>query len=58
MGEGVVSDRVLDKSLNDSDILIEYMQRINSMGWSCKSQFEERWMQLLGVLNTRPPHEG
>ena len=58
MGESTVTERMLDKSLNDSDILIEYMQRINSMGWSSKSHFEERWMQLLGVLNTAPPHEG
>lgn len=58
MREGVVSERELDKSLNDADVLIEYMQRINLIGWSSKNQFEERWMQLLGVLNTAPPDEG
>ena len=58
MGVGVVTEKILDQSLNDADVLIEYMQRINLIGWTSKSQFEERWMQLLGVLNTPPPNEG
>ena len=51
IGEGVVTTQLLDKSLADSDILQEYMQRSNLIGWKTRSQFEERWMQLLGVLN-------
>ena len=31
------------------------MQRCNSLGWLTKAQFEERWMQLLGVLNQTMP---
>jgi len=31
------------------------MQRCNSLGWLTKAQFEERWMQLLGVLNQSMP---
>ena len=58
MGSGTVTETLLDKSLVDVDILMEYMQRINTMGWSAKNQFEERWMQLLGVLNMAPPSEG
>ncbi len=31
------------------------MQRCNSIGWLSKSSFEERWMQLLGVINQAMP---
>lgn len=31
------------------------MQRCNSIGWLTRSQFEERWMQLLGVINQPLP---
>ena len=58
MGGGVVTEQILDQSLIDSDILKEYMQRSNLIGWSVRNQFEEKWMQLLGVLNSSPPHEG
>ena len=34
------------------------MQRCNSVGWLNRPQFEERWMQLLGVINQPPPMEG
>lgn len=33
------------------------MQRCNSLGWLMRSQFEERWMQLLGVINQPMPTE-
>lgn len=33
------------------------MQRCNSLGWLTRSQYEERWMQLLGVLNQPTPPE-
>lgn len=33
------------------------MQRCNTLGWLTRSQFEERWMQLLGVINQPAPSE-
>lgn len=33
------------------------MQRCNSLGWLTRFQFEERWMQLLGVLNQPVPSD-
>lgn len=39
-------------------VLFEYMQRCNSVGWLNRPQFEERWMQLLGVINQPLPAEG
>lgn len=33
------------------------MQRCNSLGWLSRFQFEERWMQLLGVINQPIPLE-
>lgn len=38
-------------------VLLEYMQRCNSLGWLTRYQFEERWMQLLGVINQPIPQE-
>lgn len=38
-------------------VLLEYMQRCNSLGWLTRFQFEERWMQLLGVVNQPFPLE-
>ena len=38
-------------------VLLEYMQRTNSLGWLTRFQFEERWMQLLGVINQPIPSE-
>ena len=34
------------------------MQHGNFVGWLNRQQFEERWMQLLGVVNQLPPQEG
>ncbi len=39
-------------------ILVQFMQRCNFAGWLNRLQFEERWMQLLGVVNQPPPQEG
>lgn len=38
-------------------VLLQYMQRCNSLGWLTRFQFEERWMQLLGVINQPIPLE-
>ena len=59
MGGGeIITAKELDQSLADSDILQEYMQRSNLIGWRTRNQFEELWMQLLGVLNTPMPDDG
>lgn len=34
------------------------MQRSNPIGWLNRPQFEERWMQLLGVVNQPLPAQG
>ena len=34
---------------------IIYMTCSNCVRWPTRSQFEERWMQLLGVVNQPPP---
>jgi huntingtin len=56
-GGGPISIQLLDRSLADSDILQEYMQRTNVIGWKSRNHFEELWMQLLGVLNSPQPSE-
>lgn len=38
-------------------VLQQYMARSNSVGWLSRPQFEERWMQLLAVVNQPPPPE-
>lgn len=38
-------------------VLQQYMARSNCVGWLGRAQFEERWMQLLGVVNQPPPVE-
>lgn len=38
-------------------VLQQYMGRSNCVGWLSRPQFEERWMQLLGVVNQPPPSE-
>ena len=55
MQGGMVTQQLLDQSLVDAEILQEYMQRMNLIGWCSRSQFEECWMQLLQVLNAPPP---
>lgn len=47
--EGGVNQQILDQALSDADILHEYMQRINLIGWTSRNQFEEWWMQILQV---------
>ena len=39
-------------------ILAQFMQRCNPLGWLSRPHFEERWMQLLGVINQPYPPEG
>ncbi|CAI8011397.1 Huntingtin [Geodia barretti] len=52
------SEQVLDQALLEGEVLQQYMARSNTVGWLDRAQFEERWMQLLGVVNQPPPAEG
>jgi huntingtin len=52
------TEQVLDQALLEGEVLQQYMVRINTVGWLDRAQFEERWMQLLGVVNQPPPAEG
>lgn len=37
--------------LQDVDILEQFIYRVNLLGWTSRSQFEEIWMAFLSVLN-------
>ncbi|XP_075946777.1 huntingtin isoform X3 [Anarhichas minor] len=40
--------------LQERDVFREFLYRINTLGWSSRTQFEETWATLLGVLVTQP----
>uniref|UniRef100_A0A3Q3BRW4 Huntingtin n=1 Tax=Kryptolebias marmoratus TaxID=37003 RepID=A0A3Q3BRW4_KRYMA len=40
--------------LQEKDVFREFLYRINILGWSSRTQFEETWATLLGVLVTQP----
>uniref|UniRef100_A0A672KV16 Huntingtin n=1 Tax=Sinocyclocheilus grahami TaxID=75366 RepID=A0A672KV16_SINGR len=40
--------------LQEEDVFREFLYRINTLGWSSRTQFEETWATLLGVLVTQP----
>uniref|UniRef100_UPI00358E7878 huntingtin isoform X3 n=1 Tax=Myxine glutinosa TaxID=7769 RepID=UPI00358E7878 len=40
--------------LRDEDVLREFVTRLNSVGWTSRTQFEESWATLLGVLVLQP----
>ncbi|XP_066585967.1 huntingtin isoform X2 [Prorops nasuta] len=40
--------------LQEVDILEQFIFRVNLLGWTCRLQFEEMWMALLGVLSITP----
>ena len=37
--------------LQETEVLTQFIWRINMLGWTSKTQFEETWMILLSVLN-------
>ncbi|XP_053560168.1 huntingtin [Bombina bombina] len=40
--------------LQEKEVLREFIYRINTLGWTNRTQFEETWATLLGVLVTQP----
>ncbi|NWS21733.1 HD protein, partial [Pachyramphus minor] len=40
--------------LQEKEIFKEFIYRINTLGWISRTQFEETWATLLGVLVTQP----
>ncbi|XP_075050447.1 huntingtin isoform X1 [Mixophyes fleayi] len=40
--------------LQEKEVFKEFIYRINTLGWSSRTQFEETWATLLGVLVTQP----
>ncbi|XP_061581985.1 huntingtin isoform X5 [Cololabis saira] len=40
--------------LQEKDVFKEFLYCINTLGWSSRTQFEETWATLLGVLVTQP----
>ncbi|KAI6240837.1 Huntingtin [Aphelenchoides fujianensis] len=43
--------------LNDPEILNDFVRRVLLIGWTQKSQFEDWWMSLFGVLCSTPTGE-
>lgn len=40
--------------LQERDVLMQYIYRVNLLGWTSRQQFEETWMSLLTVLSATP----
>ncbi|NXE23880.1 HD protein, partial [Ardeotis kori] len=40
--------------LQEKEIFKEFIYRINTLGWTSRTQFEETWATLLGVLVSQP----
>uniref|UniRef100_UPI00398F4F7C huntingtin isoform X3 n=1 Tax=Pristiophorus japonicus TaxID=55135 RepID=UPI00398F4F7C len=40
--------------LQEKEVFKEFIYRINVLGWTSRTQFEETWATLLGVLVTQP----
>ncbi|XP_069488154.1 huntingtin isoform X2 [Ambystoma mexicanum] len=40
--------------LQEKEVFKEFIYRINTLGWISRTQFEETWATLLGVLVTQP----
>ncbi|XP_053779195.1 huntingtin isoform X3 [Desmodus rotundus] len=40
--------------LQEKEVFREFIFRINTLGWTSRTQFEETWATLLGVLVTQP----
>uniref|UniRef100_A0A8U8AUU7 Huntingtin n=1 Tax=Geospiza parvula TaxID=87175 RepID=A0A8U8AUU7_GEOPR len=51
---GTVFPEIPVEFLQEKEIFKEFIYRINTLGWISRTQFEETWATLLGVLVTQP----
>lgn len=51
---GTVFPEIPVEFLQEKEVLKEFIYRINTLGWTSRTQFEETWATLLGVLVTQP----
>ncbi|XP_019381604.1 PREDICTED: huntingtin isoform X1 [Gavialis gangeticus] len=51
---GTVFPEMPVEFLQEKEIFKEFIYRINILGWTSRTQFEETWATLLGVLVTQP----
>uniref|UniRef100_A0A8C0WEB4 Huntingtin n=1 Tax=Castor canadensis TaxID=51338 RepID=A0A8C0WEB4_CASCN len=51
---GTVFPEIPVEFLQEKEILKAFIYRINTLGWTSRTQFEETWATLLGVLVTQP----
>ncbi|XP_064193966.1 huntingtin-like [Anguilla rostrata] len=51
---GTVLPEIPVEFLQEKEVFREFLYRINILGWSSRTQFEETWATLLGVLVTQP----
>ncbi|ELR57297.1 Huntingtin, partial [Bos mutus] len=51
---GTVFPEIPVEFLQEKEVFREFIYRINTLGWTSRTQFEETWATLLGVLVTQP----
>ncbi|XP_030306272.1 huntingtin [Calypte anna] len=51
---GTVFPEIPVEFLQEKEIFKEFIYRINTLGWISRTQFEETWATLLGVLVSQP----
>ncbi|XP_054544203.1 huntingtin isoform X3 [Talpa occidentalis] len=51
---GTVFPEIPVEFLQEKEVFKEFICRINTLGWTSRTQFEETWATLLGVLVTQP----
>ncbi|KAM5271600.1 huntingtin [Ctenodactylus gundi] len=51
---GTVFPEIPVELLQEKEVFKEFIYRINALGWTSRTQFEETWATLLGVLVTQP----
>ncbi|XP_042638571.1 huntingtin [Orycteropus afer afer] len=51
---GTVLPEIPVEFLQEKEVFKEFIYRINTLGWTSRTQFEETWATLLGVLVTQP----
>uniref|UniRef100_A0A8C3YS16 Huntingtin n=1 Tax=Catagonus wagneri TaxID=51154 RepID=A0A8C3YS16_9CETA len=51
---GTVFPEIPVEFLQEKEVFREFVYRINTLGWTSRTQFEETWATLLGVLVTQP----